>query len=93
MQTTFPRLLLKHAAERPEAAAMREKEFGIWQTLNWADLRELVADIAGVLSQNRRVLGMMPHPERAVEAAHGGTDGAALFGGLALAAETMVQQA
>ena len=52
-----------------------------------------VADIAGVLSQNRRVLGMMPHPERAVEAAHGGTDGAALFGGLALAAETMVQQA
>ncbi|HMQ94329.1 MAG TPA: phosphoribosylformylglycinamidine synthase subunit PurQ [Amaricoccus sp.] len=52
-----------------------------------------VADIAGVLSRNRRVLGMMPHPERAVEAAHGGTDGAALFGGLALAAETMVQQA
>jgi phosphoribosylformylglycinamidine synthase len=52
-----------------------------------------VADIAGVLSQNRRVLGMMPHPERAVDTAHGGTDGAALFGGLALAAEAMVQQA
>ncbi len=52
-----------------------------------------VADIAGVLSQNRRVLGMMPHPERAVDAAHGGTDGAALFGGLALAVEAMVQQA
>ncbi len=51
MQTTFPRLLLKHAAERPDAAAMREKEFGIWQTLNWADLRELVADIAGGLHQ------------------------------------------
>lgn len=38
-----------------------------------------VADIAGVLSANRRVLGMMPHPERAVDAAHGGTDGQALF--------------
>ena len=36
-------------------------------------------DIAGVLSENRRVLGMMPHPERAVDAAHGGTDGQALF--------------
>lgn len=37
------------------------------------------ADIAGVLSENRRVIGMMPHPERAVEEAHGGTDGRALF--------------
>lgn len=36
-------------------------------------------DIAGILSENRRVLGMMPHPERAAEEAHGGTDGAALF--------------
>ncbi len=41
-----------------------------------------VADIAGVLSENRRVLGMMPHPERAVDAGHGGTDGKALFAGL-----------
>jgi len=41
------------------------------------------SDIAGVLSANKRVLGLMPHPERAVEAAHGGTDGAALFAGLA----------
>ncbi len=40
-------------------------------------------DIAGILSENRRVLGMMPHPERMSEAAHGGTDGAALFAGLA----------
>lgn len=36
-------------------------------------------DIAGILSPNRRVLGMMPHPERAADAGHGGTDGAALF--------------
>ena len=39
-------------------------------------------DIAGVLSENRRVLGMMPHPERAVDEGHGGTDGQALFRGL-----------
>lgn len=36
-------------------------------------------DIAGILSESRRVLGMMPHPERVAEPAHGGTDGAALF--------------
>lgn len=42
-------------------------------------------DIAGILSANRRVLGMMPHPERASEPAHGNTDGAALFGTLAAA--------
>ena len=41
------------------------------------------ADIAGILSANRRVLGMMPHPERRAEAVHGGTDGAAMFTGLA----------
>lgn len=41
-----------------------------------------LADIAGVLSENRRVLGMMPHPERAVDAGHGGTDGQGLFRGL-----------
>ena len=38
-----------------------------------------LADIAGILSPNRRVLGMMPHPERAADIGHGGTDGAALF--------------
>jgi phosphoribosylformylglycinamidine synthase len=44
-----------------------------------------MADIAGVLSENRRVLGMMPHPERVIDQAHGGTDGAAIFTGLAAA--------
>lgn len=38
--------------------------------------------IAGVLSANRRVLGMMPHPERALSAGLGGSDGAALFSAL-----------
>ena len=41
-----------------------------------------VQDIAGVLSENRRVLGMMPHPERAADAGHGGTAGAGLFASL-----------
>ena len=35
--------------------------------------------IAGILSENRRVLGMMPHPERCVSPAQGGIDGAVLF--------------
>ncbi len=41
-----------------------------------------MADIAGILSENRRVFGLMPHPERAAEALHGSVDGAALFAGL-----------
>ena len=40
-------------------------------------------DIAGLLSENRRVLGMMPHPERACDPAHGNSDGARLFAHLA----------
>jgi phosphoribosylformylglycinamidine synthase len=39
-------------------------------------------DIAGVLNRERNVLGLMPHPERVIEAAHGGTDGRRLFEGL-----------
>lgn len=35
--------------------------------------------IAGILSENRRVLGMMPHPERASEPLMGSSDGAVLF--------------
>ncbi len=42
-----------------------------------------VDDIAGILSENRRVLGMMPHPERAADEGHGGTDGTAVFRALA----------
>jgi phosphoribosylformylglycinamidine synthase subunit PurQ / glutaminase len=41
-----------------------------------------MADIAGIVSENRRVLGMMPHPERAMDARLGGADGKALFAGL-----------
>ncbi len=51
MRTTFPQLLMQHAAQRPQAPAMREKEYGIWQTLSWADLATMVAELAAGLHQ------------------------------------------
>ena len=39
-------------------------------------------DIAGILNDAGNVLGLMPHPERVVEPAHGATDGRRLFEGL-----------
>jgi long-chain acyl-CoA synthetase len=46
VSTTFPRLLLDHAAQRPQRPALREKEFGIWQCLTWAMLAQLVRELA-----------------------------------------------
>ena len=46
MSTTFPHLLLKHAAERPDAPALREKEYGIWQTWSWSDTARTVRHMA-----------------------------------------------
>ena len=43
-------------------------------------------DIAGILSDNRRVLGMMPHPERAMAGQEGGNDGLKMFESLLAAA-------
>ncbi|MFT7402680.1 MAG: long-chain acyl-CoA synthetase, partial [Hydrogenophaga sp.] len=51
MQTTFPRLLLDHAKRRPAGSAMREKEYGIWQTTSWSDMAKLVEAIACGLHQ------------------------------------------
>ncbi len=51
MHLTFPRLLLKHAGERPNAPAIREKEYGIWQTHTWQSLAQLVERIACGLHQ------------------------------------------
>jgi len=39
-------------------------------------------DIAGIINEGGNVLGMMPHPERMIEPAHGRTDGRRLFEGL-----------
>jgi phosphoribosylformylglycinamidine synthase I len=38
-----------------------------------------INDIAGILNDKGNVLGLMPHPENLIEAAHGGSDGRALF--------------
>lgn len=43
-------------------------------------------DIAGILNRAGNVLGMMPHPERAMETEQGGSDGRALFTGIVSAA-------
>jgi phosphoribosylformylglycinamidine synthase len=42
-----------------------------------------IDDIAGILSEKRNVMGMMPHPEDLIEPLHGGIDGRALFAALA----------
>ncbi|MEX8193851.1 AMP-dependent synthetase/ligase [Comamonas guangdongensis] len=46
MTTTFPHLLLKHATERPDAPALREKEYGIWQTWTWREAAQSVRHMA-----------------------------------------------
>ncbi|HEX7442120.1 MAG TPA: AMP-binding protein [Caldimonas sp.] len=51
MDATFTRLMLEHAAARPDAAALREKEFGIWQTLTWSALATLVRELACGLAE------------------------------------------
>lgn len=51
MRTTFPRLLIQHATTRPGAPAMREKEYGIWQTTSWQQMLERVRHLAAGLHQ------------------------------------------
>ena len=51
IESTFPRLLLLHAAQRPAAAALREKELGIWQALTWSELARMVEHLACGLHQ------------------------------------------
>ena len=51
MNKTFPQLLLEHAAARPDAAALREKEYGIWQAHSWSAVAAMVGKIAAGLHQ------------------------------------------
>ncbi len=44
--TTFPRLLKQHAAQRPNAPAIREKDLGIWQTHTWRKALDEVRALA-----------------------------------------------
>lgn len=53
---TIPKLFLKKSAERATQIAMREKDFGIWQSYSWVDYRTRAFDIAhGLLA-----LGLQP---------------------------------
>src|SRR5260221_3574143 len=47
---TFPKMLLAHAQLRPDRPAMREKDYGIWQSWSWADIAAEVAALAGGLA-------------------------------------------
>ena len=42
----------------------------------------MIIPLAGILNENRTVLGLMPHPERLADPALGGNDGRAMFDGL-----------
>jgi phosphoribosylformylglycinamidine synthase len=69
-----------YTASAEELSALRDEDriaFTYGEPVNGSAM-----DIAGVLSANRRVLGMMPHPERAAEEAQGSTDGRQIFAGL-----------
>jgi len=48
---TFPQTMLAHARARPDAPALREKSFGIWQTITWSQLAQLVRHLACGLAE------------------------------------------
>src|SRR3546814_3504954 len=48
---TFPKLLEHHRQARPDRPAIREKDFGVWQTYSWSQVAAEVRDLAaGLLS-------------------------------------------
>ncbi|MGF1608928.1 MAG: AMP-binding protein [Kiloniellales bacterium] len=51
---TFPKLLLRHARERGDRPAVREKDYGIWQSWSWAE----VADEARALACGLAAMGL-----------------------------------
>jgi long-chain acyl-CoA synthetase len=46
----FPRMLIEHARLRPERPAMREKDYGIWQSWSWSEVAAEVEALAGGLT-------------------------------------------
>jgi long-chain acyl-CoA synthetase len=48
---TFPQTMLAHARARPDAPALREKCFGIWQTITWSQLAQMVRHLACGLAE------------------------------------------
>ncbi|MCP4432698.1 MAG: long-chain fatty acid--CoA ligase, partial [Gammaproteobacteria bacterium] len=43
---TFPKLLMKHASQRPDHDAIREKDLGIWQSWSWAEAEAEIRALA-----------------------------------------------
>jgi len=62
MASTFPRLLLQHASQRPGDPALREKEYGIWQTWSWQRAGQEVGWMAAGLA----ALGFAPGQHLAI---------------------------
>jgi long-chain acyl-CoA synthetase len=76
-ETTFPRVLLQHAQQRPERPAYREKYLGIWQTDTWKqaadNVRKIACGLASLGFQRGMSLGIVgdnrPHLYQAMLAA------------------------
>ncbi|HYJ98975.1 MAG TPA: AMP-binding protein [Burkholderiaceae bacterium] len=51
MPSTFPQTMLAHAKQRPDAPALREKSYGIWQTISWGQLSAMVRHLACGLAE------------------------------------------
>jgi len=64
----------------PDALARLEGEGLVaFRYANGTNPNGSISDIAGILNSDANVLGMMPHPENRIEAAHSGDDGRRLF--------------
>ena len=59
---TFPKLLENNAKRFPDKTAVREKEFGIWQSWSWSQCREEIHKLAAGLHQ----LGLQPTEKIAI---------------------------
>lgn len=66
-------------ADAETLASLRANDQIVFKYANGTNPNGSVDDIAGIINARGNVLGMMPHPENLIEAAHGGTDGRALF--------------
>lgn len=66
-------------AEASEIASMEDKGQIVFRYAERTNPNGSLNDIAGIINERGNVLGMMPHPENLIEAAHGGNDGRGLF--------------
>lgn len=66
-------------AARDDLAKLEDNGQVVFRYAEGTNPNGSINDIAGIINEAGNVLGMMPHPENLIEAAHGGTDGEALF--------------